>query len=163
MSFVGMLKAPTARNIKARGKRVAKRGASPLVIAGPRGLKGRNMQVFRPFRAGQGRRASRLPLAFIFRAFGATGASFMWIRKALRDFRKGVDSPMPTQAVSNEEFIPRRQSETRAQKLGIDRRSFMASTQPHRKSFRRANTSSSICKHTSRTVFRLGVFAITSL
>jgi len=35
----------------------------------------------------------------------------MWIRKALRDFRKGVDSPMPTQAVSNEEFIPQPQSE----------------------------------------------------
>ena len=66
----------------------------------------------------------------------------MWIRKALRDFRKGVDSPMPTQAVSNEEFIPRRQSEpqqrlehliremseTRAKKLGVDRRTFMAST-----------------------------------
>ena len=66
----------------------------------------------------------------------------MWIRKALRDFRKGVNSPMPTQAVSNEEFIPRPQSEpqqrvehligemseTRAKKLGIDRRRFMAST-----------------------------------
>ena len=66
----------------------------------------------------------------------------MWIRKALRDFRKGVDSPMPTQAVSNEEFIPRPQSEpqhrvehligemseARAKKLGIDRRRFMAST-----------------------------------
>jgi len=66
----------------------------------------------------------------------------MWIRKALRDFRKGVDSPMPTQTVSNEEFIPRPQSEpqqrveyligemseTRAKRLGIDRRTFMAST-----------------------------------
>src|SRR5262249_11700741 len=66
----------------------------------------------------------------------------MWIRKALRDFRKGIYSPMPTQAVSNEEFIPRRKSEpqqrvehligemseTRAKKLGIDRRRFMAST-----------------------------------
>jgi hypothetical protein len=49
---------------------------------------------------------------------------------------------MPTQAVSNEEFIPRPQSEpqkqveqligemseTRAKKLGLDRRAFMAST-----------------------------------
>src|SRR2546428_10721833 len=66
----------------------------------------------------------------------------MWIRKALRDLKKGVDTPMPTQAVSNEEFIPRPQSEpqkqveqligemsdARAQKLGIDRRAFMAST-----------------------------------
>ena len=66
----------------------------------------------------------------------------MWIRKALRDLKKGVDSPLPTQAVSNEEFIPRPQSEpqkqveqligemsdARAKKLGIDRRAFMAST-----------------------------------
>ena len=35
----------------------------------------------------------------------------MWIRKALRDRRKGIDIPMPTQAVSNEEFFPRPQSE----------------------------------------------------
>src|SRR5215510_11645278 len=66
----------------------------------------------------------------------------MWIRKVLRDSNKGVDSPMPTQVVSNEEFIPRPQSEpqqrveqligemaeTRAQKLGVDRRTFMASS-----------------------------------
>jgi predicted TIM-barrel fold metal-dependent hydrolase len=65
----------------------------------------------------------------------------MWIRKFLRDLRKGVDSPMPTQVVSNEEFIPRRQTpqqkqveylisqmaEEKSKKLGIDRRSFMAS------------------------------------
>ncbi len=63
----------------------------------------------------------------------------MWIRKALRDLKKGVDSPMPTQVVSNEEFIPRPQSEpqkqvehligemseTRAKKLGMQRRDFM--------------------------------------
>jgi len=63
----------------------------------------------------------------------------MWIRKALRDMKKGVDSPMPTQAVSNEEFVPRPQSEpqkqvehligelseTRAKKLGMQRRDFM--------------------------------------
>src|ERR1051326_7378599 len=35
----------------------------------------------------------------------------MWIPKVLRDRRKGVDSPMPTQLVSNEELIPRRQGE----------------------------------------------------
>lgn len=66
----------------------------------------------------------------------------MWIRKIDRDLRKGVDTPMPTQVVSNEEFIPRPQSERqqqvesligemaeqRAKKLGIDRRLFMASS-----------------------------------
>lgn len=65
----------------------------------------------------------------------------MWIRKFKRDRKKGVDSPMPTQVVSNEEFIPRPQnerqkqvehligemSELRAKKLGMDRRDFMAS------------------------------------
>ncbi len=66
----------------------------------------------------------------------------MWVRKAVRDMKKGVDSPMPTQIVSNEEFIPRPQSEPqkrvenligemseeRAKKLGMNRRTFMAST-----------------------------------
>jgi len=66
----------------------------------------------------------------------------MWIRKALRDLNKGVDSPMPTQVVSNEEFIPCPQTkaqkhveyligqmaEERAKKLGMSRRSFMASS-----------------------------------
>ncbi len=65
----------------------------------------------------------------------------MWIRKASRDRKKGVDSPMPTQVVSNEEFIPRPQSRQqkqvehligemgaeKAKKLGMDRRTFMAS------------------------------------
>ncbi|HEU4387908.1 MAG TPA: amidohydrolase family protein [Blastocatellia bacterium] len=65
----------------------------------------------------------------------------MWIRKFLRDHKKGVVSPMPTQVVSNEEFTPRPQterqkmvenligeiSEDRAKRLGMDRRSFMAS------------------------------------
>ena len=65
----------------------------------------------------------------------------MWIRKSERDRLKGVDSPMPTQVVSNEEFIPRPQSqkqkqvehligemaEEKSKKLGMDRRSFMAS------------------------------------
>ena len=63
----------------------------------------------------------------------------MWIRKHQRDRKKGVDSPMPTQAVSNEEFTPRPQSEPqkmvenligemseiRAKKLGMQRRDFM--------------------------------------
>ncbi len=63
----------------------------------------------------------------------------MWIRKHERDRRKGVDSPMPTQIVSNEEFIPRPQNESqkkveyligemsavKARKLGMERRDFM--------------------------------------
>lgn len=66
----------------------------------------------------------------------------MWIRKAIRDMKKGVDSPMPTQVVSNEEFEPRPQtekqkhvehligelSEVRAKKLGVQRRDFMRSS-----------------------------------
>ena len=34
----------------------------------------------------------------------------MWIRKIDRDLNRGVDIPMPTQAVSNEEFMPRPQN-----------------------------------------------------
>src|SRR5690349_20699652 len=66
----------------------------------------------------------------------------MWIRKALRDRKKGVDSPVPTQLVSNEEFIPRPQSRQQkeveywidqiagenSRKLGMDRRRFMGSS-----------------------------------
>ena len=66
----------------------------------------------------------------------------MWIRKKQRDINKGVDSPMPTQIVSNEEFIPRPQNQRQQQvehligeiaaenskKLGMDRRKFMASS-----------------------------------
>ena len=39
----------------------------------------------------------------------------MWVRKYIRDRRKGVDSPIPTQEVSNEEFIPRPQNEKQRQ------------------------------------------------
>ena len=63
----------------------------------------------------------------------------MWVRKVIRDRNKGVDSPMPTQVVSNEEIIPRPQTEkqkqvehligelsdVRAKKLGMERRNFM--------------------------------------
>lgn len=63
----------------------------------------------------------------------------MWIPKYKRDELKGVDSPIPTQVVSNEEFTPRPQSEKlkqveyligewgeqNAKKLGITRRAFM--------------------------------------
>jgi predicted TIM-barrel fold metal-dependent hydrolase len=66
----------------------------------------------------------------------------MWIRKGDRDRKKNVISPMPTQLVSNEEYIPRPQtepqkqvetligemSELRAKKLGMDRRAFMATS-----------------------------------
>src|SRR5712692_912945 len=66
----------------------------------------------------------------------------MWIRKIQRDLKRGVDSPMPTQVVSNEEFTPRPQNqrqkhvehligemaERNSKKLGMDRRAFMASS-----------------------------------
>src|SRR5215467_8047340 len=66
----------------------------------------------------------------------------MWIRKGQRDHNKGVDSPMPTQVVSNEEFVPRRQTpqqkhvehligemaDEKSKKLGLSRRAFMASS-----------------------------------
>ena len=66
----------------------------------------------------------------------------MWIPKWQRDQKKGVDSPIPTQVVSTEEFIPRPQNEQQQQveqligvlgeekskKLGMDRRAFMASS-----------------------------------
>src|SRR5687768_7663385 len=67
-------------------------------------------------------------------------SSIMWVPKWQRDRQKGVDSPVPTQVVSNEEFIPRPQNdqqqqvehligelgEAKAKKLGMDRRAFMA-------------------------------------
>ena len=63
----------------------------------------------------------------------------MWVRKWERDQKKGVDSPIPTQVLSNEEFIPRPQTkdqkqwesligelaEEKSKKLGMDRRDFM--------------------------------------
>ena len=66
----------------------------------------------------------------------------MWIPKWQRDRKKGVDSPVPTQVVSNEEFIPRPQNakqkqveyligqmaDEKAKQLGMDRRSFLASS-----------------------------------
>ncbi len=66
----------------------------------------------------------------------------MWIPKWQRDQAKGVDSPMPTQVVSNEEFIPRPQnaaqkyveqligemSAQKSKKLGMDRRAYLASS-----------------------------------
>jgi hypothetical protein len=66
----------------------------------------------------------------------------MWVRKNDRDHKKGVVSPVPTQMLSNEEFIPRPQnerqkqvehligemSEQKSKKLGLDRRKFMGSS-----------------------------------
>jgi len=66
----------------------------------------------------------------------------MWIRKGDRDRTLGVDSPIPTQVVSNEEFLPRPQTEKQkqvesltmemgtanAKKLGMTRRAYMASS-----------------------------------
>ncbi len=63
----------------------------------------------------------------------------MWIPKWERDRENGVDSPVPTQVVSNEEFIPRPQTreqkqverligelaDEKAKRLGLDRRSFL--------------------------------------
>src|SRR5438105_2716251 len=77
----------------------------------------------------------------------------MWIPKWERDRKKGVDSPVPTQVVSNEELIPRPQNEQQKQverltgelaeaksrKLGMDRRNFMASSMGLATSFLAAN------------------------
>ena len=66
----------------------------------------------------------------------------MWIPKWARDRKKGVETAVPTQVVSNEELIPRPQStkqkqieavigelaEFKAKKLGMDRRGFMSSS-----------------------------------
>src|ERR1700722_7385911 len=66
----------------------------------------------------------------------------MWMRKVERDRRKGVISPVPTQMLSNEEFIPRPQNDRQKQvehligemsaekskKLGMDRRDFMSTS-----------------------------------
>ena len=63
----------------------------------------------------------------------------MWIPKWQRDRQKGVESPVPTQVVSNEEFIPRPQShkqkewehlidslaEEKSKKLGMTKREFL--------------------------------------
>ena len=78
----------------------------------------------------------------------------MWIPKALRDQKKGVDSPMPTQVVSNEEFEPRPQTEKqkhvehligemsahRARRLGMERRDFMRTSMGLATCFLASNT-----------------------
>lgn len=66
----------------------------------------------------------------------------MWIPKYKRDALKGVDSPIPTQVVSNEEILPRPQNkkqqhveyliktwgEQNAKRVGMNRRDFMRSS-----------------------------------
>ena len=66
----------------------------------------------------------------------------MWVPKWQRDRKKGVDSPVPTQVVSNEEFIPRPQNdkqqqwemtiselaEEKSKKLGMSKRDFLRSS-----------------------------------
>ncbi|MEX0978758.1 MAG: amidohydrolase family protein, partial [Pirellulales bacterium] len=66
----------------------------------------------------------------------------MWIPKWVRDRKKGIETAVPTQVVSNEEFVPRPQSkkqkqiehligelsEQKAKRLGLDRRTFMSSS-----------------------------------
>lgn len=66
----------------------------------------------------------------------------MWIPKWVRDQKKGIETPMPTQAVSNEEYVPRPQNRDqarvealtwemageKAKKLGMERRDFLRSS-----------------------------------
>ena len=66
----------------------------------------------------------------------------MWVPKWQRDQQHGIDSPIPTQPVSNEEFIPRPQNrqqkqwealigelaEANSKKVGLPRRDFMRSS-----------------------------------
>src|SRR6185503_12207823 len=70
--------APTARNMKARGKREARRPWLSPSNKGPRPERPKYARSISPFQGWglflicyQGRRASRLPLAFILRAVGA--------------------------------------------------------------------------------------------
>ena len=77
----------------------------------------------------------------------------MWIHKWERDQRKGVDSPIPTQVVSNEEFIPRPQTDQQRQwesligelaaeksrQLGMSRRDYLRSTMGMATAFLAAN------------------------
>ena len=78
----------------------------------------------------------------------------MWIRKHERDRRKGVDSPVPTQMVSTEEFVPRRQnpeqqqveyligemSAANAKRLGMERRHFLRTSMGMATAFTAMNT-----------------------
>jgi predicted TIM-barrel fold metal-dependent hydrolase len=77
----------------------------------------------------------------------------MWIHKWDRDRQKGVDSPIPTQVVSNEEFIPRPQNkqqrqwetligelaEEKSRALGMDRRDYLRTSMGMATAFLAAN------------------------
>lgn len=77
----------------------------------------------------------------------------MWISKYERDEKQGVDSPIPTQVVSNEEFIPRPQTEEQKRRealigemakeksraLWMNRRDFMRSSMEMATAFYAAN------------------------
>ena len=77
----------------------------------------------------------------------------MWVPKYERDRKKGVDSPVPTQVVSNEEFIPRPQNDKqrhveqligelsteKAKHLGMDRRAFLRTSMGMATAFLAAN------------------------
>jgi len=77
----------------------------------------------------------------------------MWEHKWERDLKKGVDSPIPTQVLSNEEFIPRPQTqqqlqwenligelaEEKSRKLGMPRRDFMRTSMGMATAFLAAN------------------------
>ena len=77
----------------------------------------------------------------------------MWIPKWERDRNKGIDSPVPTQAVSNEEFIPRPQNMQQRQwesligtladetsrKLGMNRRDYLRTSMGMATAFLAAN------------------------
>ena len=84
MKVAEMLLAPKARNMIARGKREARRPWTnfPKKQTSPERAELRRLfitafQAFnRYFYMDQGRRASRLPLAIIFRAFGAPWLSY---------------------------------------------------------------------------------------
>ncbi|MBK9706467.1 MAG: amidohydrolase [Acidobacteria bacterium] len=66
----------------------------------------------------------------------------MWIPKSIKDKQSGVDTPIPSQCISNEEFLPIPQTEEQkkveslineiadrnSKKLGIDRRGFLRSS-----------------------------------
>lgn len=77
----------------------------------------------------------------------------MWVEKWKRDLNKGIESPVPTQVVSNEEFIPRPQnkqqkqvesligeiSEERSKKLGMNRRDYLRTSMGMAAAFLAAN------------------------
>jgi len=78
----------------------------------------------------------------------------MWVPKWERDRKQGNDSPVPTQAVSNEEFVPRPQTplqkkweslidemaDEKSTKLGMNRRDYLRTSMGMATAFLAANT-----------------------